>query len=213
MKKMVSILLGVMLVSSLGVALADEDFPEKEEKSDRSELDFIGYYLLRTDWSNIAPTVEFIKGQVVGRLFGGNTTKTSKATSRYSEQRFMPMFTYSPRLFDGWAKMRASFELDWTWGDANYGAGGNFGGAFGADFVNMQTQNLFLELNPKRNLFFTCATHLTLKRNGMPPCPSGATISTSPVRTAWGVNVKAAQGAIPCSVDFRTLPSYIHLRR
>ena len=49
--------------------------------------------------------------------------------------------------------MRMSFEFDWTLGDANYGAGGNFGGAFGADFVNMQTQNLFIEFRPQKNLF------------------------------------------------------------
>ena len=63
------------------------------------------------------------------------------------------MIAYTPRLFDGWATMRMSFELDWTWGDANYGAGGNFGGAFGADVVNMQTQNLFIEFRPQKNLF------------------------------------------------------------
>jgi hypothetical protein len=135
--------------------LTDGPPPFEEEKQDRDprELDFIGYYFLKGTQSNIAPTNEFLKGQVVGRLFGGNTTFTSSARSSYAEQRFIPLFTYSPRLFDGWAKIRASFEFDWTWGDANYGAGGNFGGAFGADQVNMQTQNLFVELRPQKNLF------------------------------------------------------------
>ena len=136
-----------------GSARAAEPFPEHKDERDPQELSFIGYYFMKGTYSNIAPTNEFLKGQVVGRLFGGNTTQTSKITSSYAEQRFIPMFTYSPRLFDGWAKIRASMELDWTWGDANYGSGGNFGGAAGADYVNMQTQNLFLELRPQRNLF------------------------------------------------------------
>ena len=158
--RLLVILLG--LVACGGVAAAEiaggqtdapGPFPEEEVDRDPSELSFIGYYFLKGTYSNMAPTNEFLKGQVVGRLFGGNTTYTSKATSSYAEQRFIPMFTYSPRLFDGWAKIRASFEFDWTWGDVNYGAGGNFGGAFGGDQVNMQTQNMFLELRPRPNLF------------------------------------------------------------
>lgn len=130
-----------------------DPFPENKLDQDPKELNFIGYFFSKGTYSNMAPTNEFLKGQVVGRLFGGNTTETSKATSSYAEQRFIPLFTYSPRLFDGWAKIRASFELDWTWGDANYGAGGNLGGAYGADSVNMQTQNLFAEFRPQSNLF------------------------------------------------------------
>ena len=129
-----------------------DDFPIVKEKENKKELSFIGYYIMIGTTSNIAPTNEFLKGQVVGRLFGGNTTQTSSRTSVYYEQRFMPMFTYTPRLFDGWAKMRMSFEIDWTEGDAAYTAGGNFGGGFGADVVNMQTQNLFIEFRPKKTL-------------------------------------------------------------
>ncbi len=131
----------------------EEPFPEEREEQEIDEFKFIGYYFMRSEMSNVAPENQFLKGQVVGRLFGGNTTRTSSRTSRYTEQRFLPMITYSPRLFDGWAKMRMSFEFDWTWGDANYGAGGNFGGGFSGDFVNMQTQNLFVEFRPKPNLF------------------------------------------------------------
>jgi hypothetical protein len=159
MKKISLVFLATVILLS-GTALAGDPpptltdpFPEEKPDQDPKELSFIGYYFMKGTYSNIAPTNEFLKGQVVGRLFGGNTTVTSKATSNYAEQRFIPMFTYSPRLFDGWAKIRSSFEFDWTWGDANYGVGGNFGGAFGADYVNMQTQNLFLELRPQKNLF------------------------------------------------------------
>ncbi len=155
MRHAVSCALVLLLGIAAGLAAADEPAPFVEEKAEQDprELNFIGYYFMKGTFSDIAPTNEFLKGQVVGRLYGGNTTFTGGRTSSYAEQRFIPMFTYSPRLFDGWAKIRASFELDWTWGDANYGAGGNFGGAFGADQVNMQTQNLFLELRPRPNLF------------------------------------------------------------
>lgn len=129
------------------------DFYEERPKEEIDEFSFIGYYFVRHEASNVAPTNEFLKGQVVGRLFGGNTTRTSGDASRFTEQRFLPLITYSPRIFDGWAKMRMSFEFDWTWGDANYGAGGNFGGAYGADFVNMQTQNLFMEFRPRKTFF------------------------------------------------------------
>jgi len=147
-------LLGVLLallIAVPAVAQTGGDFAEERKETERKELSFIGYYFMRSEISNVAPTNEFLKGQVVGRIFGGNTTRTSDAEARFSEQRFMPMFTYSPRLFDGWAKMRGALEMDWTWGDANYGAGGNFGGAYGADFVNIQTQNLFIEFNPNRS--------------------------------------------------------------
>ncbi|MCF7822602.1 MAG: hypothetical protein K9N35_00370 [Candidatus Marinimicrobia bacterium] len=130
-------------------------WPEgRETIRDKHELSFIGYYLTRYEAINVAPTNEFLKGQVVGRFYGGNTTKSySDSYANYVEQRFLGMLSYSPRLFDGWARMRMSFELDWTWGDANYGAGGNFGGAFGADFVNMQTQNLFMEFHPNKKWY------------------------------------------------------------
>ncbi|KAA3615092.1 MAG: hypothetical protein D8M58_11620 [Calditrichaeota bacterium] len=149
-------LLAFYLIMSFGFLLAQStnEFAEDKNDRDKDEFTFIGYYFIRSEASNVAPTNEFLKGQVVGRLFGGNTTVTGKKKlSSYTEQRFIPLIAYSPRLFDGWAKMRMSFEFDWTWGDANYGAGGNFGGGFGADFVNMQTQNLFIEFRPQKNLF------------------------------------------------------------
>lgn len=127
-----------------------KEVPEKANK----ELQFFGYYINQGVVSNIHPNNDFLKGQVVGRLFGGNTTVTSNENkSMYVEQRFIPFFIYTPRLFNGKAILRASFELDWTWGDAAYGVGGNFGGGFSADQVNLQTQNLELELNPAKGYY------------------------------------------------------------
>jgi hypothetical protein len=152
-RRVLTVSLLALLTASAALAQTAADRPGQELRPEPSEFDFIGYFLTRSEWSNIYATNEFLKGQVVGRLFGGNTTQTTAGKSRFTEQRFMPMITYTPRLFDGWAKIRTSLEFDWTWGDANYGAGGNFGGAFGADYVNMQTQNLFLEVNPSKQWY------------------------------------------------------------
>jgi len=98
---------------------------------------------------NYYPESDFLKGQIVGRLFGGNTTQTSDSlTSMYAEQRAIPFFVYTPKIFDGKAIIRASFEIDWTWGDVNYGVGGNAGSAISGDQVNLQTQNLEVEYRP-----------------------------------------------------------------
>ncbi len=163
------------------------DFVEIKEDPDKNELKFIGYYFMRGELNNIAPTNEFLKGQVVGRLFGGNTTVTSKSTSRFIEQRFIPLISYSPRLFDGWATMRMSFEFDWTWGDANYGAGGNFGGAFSGDFVNMQTQNLYIEFRPQKNLFINAGLTRLFDNIRVPSYTFLSTIFNTGFRLAiWG---------------------------
>lgn len=126
------------------------EIPDKANK----ELQFFAFYINQGVASNIYAQNDFLKGQVVGRLFGGNTTRTSDSlTSRYFEQRLIPFFIYQPKLFNGKALLRASFEIDWTWGDAAYGVGGNFGSAISADQVNLQTQNLELELNPAKGWF------------------------------------------------------------
>lgn len=122
------------------------EVPKKPEK----ELTFIAYFFNKAVLNNLYARNDFLKGQVVGRLFGGNTTSTADNESFYFEQRILPFFIYQPKLLNGRAILRASFEIDWTWGDAAYGVGGNFGGAFSADQVNLQTQNIELELIPYR---------------------------------------------------------------
>lgn len=95
---------------------------------------------------NFSPENDLLKGQIVGRLFGGNTTTTNNGKiAKYFEQRALPFFVYQPKIFDGRATLRAAFEIDWTWGDVSYGVGGNTGAAFSADQVNIQTQNLEFE--------------------------------------------------------------------
>ena len=144
----------ISLASLLAQVPSNQYFSGEIPKKANKEFQFIAYYFNQAVTSNIYAENDFLKGQVVGRLFGGNTTRTSNdLMSKYSEQRLIPFFIYQPKLFNGKAILRGSFELDWTWGDAAYGVGGNFGSAISADQVNLQTQNLELELNPAKGWF------------------------------------------------------------
>ncbi|MDR1654054.1 MAG: hypothetical protein LBS01_10515 [Prevotellaceae bacterium] len=127
-----------------------KEIPLKANK----EFQFLAYYINQAVTSNMYPKNDLLKGQVVGRLFGSNTSRTSnQLTSAYLEQRLIPFIIYQPHLFNGKAILRMSFEIDWTWGDVSYGTGGNFGSAFSADQVNLQTQNIEIELNPVPRLY------------------------------------------------------------
>ena len=123
----------------------NQEIPVKSGK----ELTFIAYYFNQAVTSNYFPTNDFFQGQVIGRLFGRSTARTSDTSrTNFVEQRLLPFFIYTPKLMDGKVTLRASFEIDWTWGDASYGAGGNQGAGFNADFVNLQTQNIEVEIIP-----------------------------------------------------------------
>ncbi|MBX2974884.1 MAG: hypothetical protein KF721_02035 [Ignavibacteriaceae bacterium] len=113
------------------------------------EFKFIGYWFSRGTASNIAPTNDLLRGQIIGRLFGPNTTNTHDKTSSYFEQRFVPMFIYTPQILDGTATFRSLFKIDMTWGDAAYGTGGNNGGGINAGQVNLQTLLANVDIRPK----------------------------------------------------------------
>ncbi len=186
--KTIKWLFAALLLSAFSLpAQVPAPFPEKEEKPDKKEVTLIGYYFMRAEQSNTAPTNEFLKGQVVGRLFGGNTVQTSNARSSFIEQRFIPMIAYSPRLFDGWATVRMNLEFDWTLGDANYGAGGNLGGAFAADFVNVQTQNLFIEFRPQKTFVVNAGLTRLFDNVAVPAYTSTSQLLQTGYRLAfWG---------------------------
>ncbi|MGY6561271.1 MAG: hypothetical protein ACXITV_04135 [Luteibaculaceae bacterium] len=125
----------------------NQEIPIKADK----ELTFYAFYFNQMVTSNFYPTNDFFQGQVIGRMFGRSTAKTSDTkVAHFVEQRLIPFFVYTPKLMDGKVTLRAAFEIDWTWGDAAYGAAGNQGAAINADMVNIQTQNVQVEYIPKR---------------------------------------------------------------
>jgi len=126
------------------IQLFDRDVPRPADR----EFQFIALFYNQWVHNNLEVTQPFFQGQVIGRMFGLNTTTTHKGRGSYFEQRFLPFFIYTPKLMDGKVVLRTSFEIDWTWGDNSYGAAGNQGAAIGADQVNIQTQNVQLELLP-----------------------------------------------------------------
>jgi hypothetical protein len=112
------------------------------------ELTFIGYLFTRSTSTNITPTDDVLQGQVIGRLFGRNSTSTVPRTALYTEQRFVPFLVYRPKVLDGYAVLRTMFKLDMTWGDQAYGVGGNRGGAINGAQVNLQTLMANATLSP-----------------------------------------------------------------
>ncbi len=130
-------------------AIFEKDMPYSADE--HKSFQFYAFFLNQFVSTNMYPESSLYNGQLVGRLYGANSSTTSASkTSFYAEQRLIPFFIYSPKLFNGKALLRASFEIDWTWGDQAYGIGGNKGGALSADQVNIQTQNIEIELIPAK---------------------------------------------------------------
>jgi len=127
--------------------------PEQLDNGDTSQFKFLAYFFTRGEVTNIAPTNDLLQGRVVGRLFGPNTTTTNQGTSWLLEQRLIPFFIFEPNILDKFARLRASFEINWTWGDASYGVGANFGGALSGRQINIQTQNVEVEFTIKKRWF------------------------------------------------------------
>ncbi|MCC5927063.1 MAG: hypothetical protein JJU41_10945 [Bacteroidetes bacterium] len=113
-----------------------------------NELQFIGYSFTRTSLTNITPLNDVIQGQVIGRLFGTNSTQTVDRAAFYTEQRFVPMFIYTPSILDGYATFRGLFKIDYTFGDQAYGVGNNRGGGLSGGQVNLQTLMANVDLRP-----------------------------------------------------------------
>ncbi|MEZ5059252.1 MAG: hypothetical protein R2879_19625 [Saprospiraceae bacterium] len=113
--KMKNLILGLFLFAGM-TAFAqtppyfqqlEKKIPEKSNK----EFQYIAYFYNHFVNSNIYPTNDFLRGQIIGRLYGQNTTTTSDSISAsYFEQRILPFFIYQPKLFDGRAILRASLK-------------------------------------------------------------------------------------------------------
>jgi hypothetical protein len=146
MKKPLSIFFTLIFISFLS---AQNDSRLKDPAS--KEFQFIGYSFTRMTSTNITPTNDILQGQVIGRLFGQNSTNTVLRTSGYFEQRFVPFMVYKPSILDGFATFRALFKIDYTWGDQAYGVGNNRGGSINAGQVNLQTLLANVEIKPEES--------------------------------------------------------------
>ncbi len=123
--------------------------PEVAPKQDGVSL--IGLYQARSTLSNVITTSPYLDGQVVGLMGGTNATTTdAEQRSFVTEQRLTGFAGWAPKLLDGRASITAGFEIDFAFGDQAYGTGGNTGGGFGADQVNLQTRRLYVDVVPLR---------------------------------------------------------------
>lgn len=111
-------------------------------------LSFLGLAQLKATGSNLEPTNPFLDGQILGTLGGLNGVEVGETLGFGTEQRVTGFFTYAPKILDGQVSLTAGFEIDHAFGDQSYGSGGNVGGAYGADMVNVQTRRLHLTLRP-----------------------------------------------------------------
>ena len=77
---------------------------------------------------------------------GSGTAKPlgNPGTRSYIEQR--ARLLYIAKANDD-LKLHTHFEVDSRWGDSSYAVGRNQGGAIGADSVNLETKNVYLDFN------------------------------------------------------------------
>lgn len=118
----------------------------RPKPAEPKELRFLGAFSARGILTDIETTNPLVNGQVVGQLGGTNSTTTGDKTGAFTEERLGVFATWTPAVLDGKAALDAAFEVDFAWGDQSYATGGNTGGAFGADQVNLQTRRLAARL-------------------------------------------------------------------
>jgi hypothetical protein len=114
-------------------------------------LSFLGQFQTRTGVSNLDSTNPFLDGQVIGRMGGTNGVLPAPGVLGVAtEERAGGFFSYAPKSLAGKAGLTAAFEIDFAWGDRSYGTGGNTGGGFGGDQVNLQTRRLYADFRPSK---------------------------------------------------------------
>jgi hypothetical protein len=127
-------------------------------------LKFLGLVQSRLTTTNEVTTSLTSDGQVVGLLGGLNQTDVSDVDrATVGEFRTDGFFTYAPPVLDGHASLTAAFEVDYNWGDQAYQIGGNTGGGFGGDQVNLQTRRLHASFRPSLSNGHSLAVHVGLQ--------------------------------------------------
>lgn len=80
-----------------------------------------------------------------GNATGLNKAKGEQKTENYFVQR--ARLAYTAKASEN-VKLVTQFELDYSfWGNSNFAVGRNTGGGIGADSVNLETKNIYLDLN------------------------------------------------------------------
>jgi len=144
--------------------IAEARAPVQPEQSTPGGFSFLGLYQARAGITDVITTNPLLDGQVIGVLGGTNGTTVyaegvtdvdgdgvpdeDLANATWVEQRLNGFFTYAPQAVEGRASLTAGFEIDFLYGDSAYGVGGNAGGGFGADSVNLQTRRLHADFRP-----------------------------------------------------------------
>ncbi len=119
---------------------------EASVERDSSTWRYTGVYLARATRTNVVGTSRLTEGQVVGRLFGPNGTTTDEDAHSYVEQRYLGFIEHAPAYLDGRARLKAAFEIDFSFGDASNTSGPNRGGGINGDTVNLQTKRLLADV-------------------------------------------------------------------
>ena len=117
----------------------------------RQELKYLGVYSSKATLSNVTATGLF-DDQLVGRLYGDNGSTTQAEGRALIESRALAFFDYQPQSVNGRARLKAGFEVDFSFGDSANVAGSNSGGAINGDQVNLQTKRLMMELDLAQGL-------------------------------------------------------------
>src|SRR5262245_51573994 len=151
--RVLQVIVALLLAAGEGAAadLPDVDSlarvtPEQVQEGSDSQLKFLAYFFTKAETNNFAPQNDLLQGRLVGRLFGPNTTQSSDVPVFFAEQRLIPFVVFEPKVLGGFARLRTSFEINFTWGDSSYGVGGNVGAALSGRGVNLQTQNVHVEV-------------------------------------------------------------------
>lgn len=132
-------------------ALAHEMSLNTYQPTHAPELRFMGLYTSRAVHSNVSAS-GLLDDQLVGRLYGDNGSTTLNEGRNYLEQRVLGFFNYQPLSVNKKARLKAGFEIDFTFGDSANSAGSNTGGAINGDQVNLQTKRLLVEVDLSQNL-------------------------------------------------------------
>lgn len=113
------------------------------------ENEFHGMFGVRYDNSNFNGTATTDFGPGDGSYDPSGVRKDQRSANFIAQRARLQ---YTARAHAD-LKLVTNFEIDYTyWGNSSYAVGRNQGGAIGADTVNIETKNLYLDANPFKNV-------------------------------------------------------------